>query len=63
MLYNGKFNLNGHTFNLYTHAKSANHSYYSFLYQIHNKTKTPLNLLKSIFDGSKDNYNIKESLK
>ena len=62
-LYKGQFNHAGVTYELYTHSSSPELAFYNFMTQLHKKTEVPKRALMFWFDGSRDNYYIKEEVK
>ena len=62
-LYKGTFNWCGESYELYTHADSSALAFYNFITQLNRKTEVPKRALMFWFDGSKDNYYIREEVK
>jgi len=61
-LFKGTFNHAGVTYELYTHAVTPELAFYNFITQLHKKTKVPKRALMFWFDGSRDNYYIREEV-
>jgi len=62
-LFKGTFNHAGISYTLYTHSSSSALAFYNFITQLHKKTKVPKRTLTYWFDGSRDNYYIREEVK
>ena len=62
-LYKGTFNNSGETYELYTHASSSALAYYNFVNQLSKKLNVGKSTVMFKFDGSRDNYHIKEEIR
>jgi len=62
-LYKGEFNYFGETYKLFTQAESEVFAFYNFINQLRKKLKVSKNRLFYYFDGSRDNYYIREEVK
>lgn len=60
MLFQGKFNLNGQMFYLFTSAKNKEIAFRNFIHQLDKKTKLGKSNIYNIFNGNKDNYYIEK---
>ena len=59
-LYNGTFSYAGQVFRLFTHAKDERKAYWQMINVLSKRLKVGKRTLMFAFDGSKDNYYIKE---
>ncbi|RPI56357.1 MAG: hypothetical protein EHM49_00605 [Deltaproteobacteria bacterium] len=59
-LYEGIFNYSGELFKLYTHANSPERAFLNFMSQLSKKLEVNKRAVMYRFNGSKDNYYVKE---
>jgi len=59
-LFTGTFSVSGVSYTMNTSAVHSDRAFMNFIYQLAKKVGLPKHYLLSMFDGSKDNYYVKE---
>ncbi len=60
--YSGTFNWHGQVFSLGTTAKTEARAKTNMLYQLAQEVDRPLGIVRKVFNGSCDNYEVREAV-